>query len=174
MFSYKLVENIRFTTNLEENRVLFTSATSFTLKRRALLPSSEPAKSLSRFWSHLFVNWHTCRYILNNSTLECQIGNAIDCYRISPPASPLRSFVARNQFLVLSNPATCHGTPSETVSFVGTHGVTRRYDQNLDRLLAGSEEGKSARLFRVNEVAEVNKTRFSSKLVVKRMFTYKS
>ena len=36
-FSYYLVENIRFTTDLAENRVLFTSATSFTLKRRALL-----------------------------------------------------------------------------------------------------------------------------------------
>ena len=55
MLTYKSVENIRFTTDLEENRVLFTSATSFTLKRRALLPSSEPAKSLSRFWSHLLV-----------------------------------------------------------------------------------------------------------------------
>jgi hypothetical protein len=35
-----LVENTLFTTDLAENRVLFTSATSFTLKRRALMSSS--------------------------------------------------------------------------------------------------------------------------------------
>jgi hypothetical protein len=39
-FSYYLVENTLFTTDLAENRVLFTSATSFTPKRRALLSSS--------------------------------------------------------------------------------------------------------------------------------------
>ena len=43
-FSYYLVENIRFTTNLEENSLLFTSATSFTLKKRALLSPSESSK----------------------------------------------------------------------------------------------------------------------------------
>ena len=40
MRTYKSVENTQFTTNLAEIRVLFTSATSFTLKKRALLSSS--------------------------------------------------------------------------------------------------------------------------------------
>ena len=39
-----LVVNTLFTTDLAENRVLFTSATSFTLKRRALLSSSAGAE----------------------------------------------------------------------------------------------------------------------------------
>ena len=43
-FSYYLVENIRFTTDLEENSLLFTSATSFTLKKRAPLSSSASSK----------------------------------------------------------------------------------------------------------------------------------
>ena len=39
-----LVENIRFTTDLAENSLLFTSATSFTLKKRAPLSSSASSK----------------------------------------------------------------------------------------------------------------------------------
>jgi hypothetical protein len=63
-----LVENTLFTTDLAENRVLFTSATSFTLKRRALLPSSETSETPCESWSHLFVNLYTggfmCSYQL--------------------------------------------------------------------------------------------------------------
>ena len=65
MFIYKLVENIRFTANLVVNNNLFTSATSFTLKRRALLSSLTTAEKLSRFWSHLFVNLHTGGFVCN-------------------------------------------------------------------------------------------------------------
>jgi hypothetical protein len=42
-----------------------------------------------------------------------------------------------------------------------------------NRCFDEAEEDKSARFFRVNEVAEVNKRLFSSKLVVNRMFSYK-
>jgi hypothetical protein len=44
MRTYKLVVHMCFTTNLAETRDLFTSATSFTLKRRALLSSSAGAE----------------------------------------------------------------------------------------------------------------------------------
>jgi hypothetical protein len=44
MRTYYLVENTLFTTDLAENRVLFTSATSFTPKKRALLSSSAGAE----------------------------------------------------------------------------------------------------------------------------------
>ena len=54
-FSYYLAENIRFTIDLAETRVLFTSATSFTPKKRAPLPPLAAAKKPCESWSHLFV-----------------------------------------------------------------------------------------------------------------------
>jgi hypothetical protein len=66
-FSYWLEENTHFTTDLAENRVLFTSATSFTLKKRAHLPSSEPSETPCESWSHLFVNVHTDGFIFSRA-----------------------------------------------------------------------------------------------------------
>jgi hypothetical protein len=49
--------------------------------------------------------------------------------------------------------------------------LTKRCDQDSHGVSDGVREGKGACFFRVNEVAEVNKTRVSAKSMVKRVFS---